>query len=266
MFEGLRRLFGGSAVPPAPASVRPKRDVATLVSRLRVPAVELRAAEDARSHFGGYPQVPAGFDWPARDRRPLAFLASLALEEVQRALPIGWLPPEGSLLFFFDAEGWFKGPSPDPAVIFVPPDVPTHAAIDVEAQCLPRGSMECVRIDTLPHYKREPIPALDLTDAESDDYGDLCDGLRGDGPSHQIGGFPNIVQTDDMEQQCHKIAVQRGWESSGPSDWRLLLQLDTDESLGLTAWGDCGIAYFWVREMDARRKDFSRVQTFVQFF
>lgn len=45
----------------------------------------------------------------------------------------------------------------------------------------------------------------------------------------------------------------------------LLLRVDTGDSLDLTMWGDCGIAYFWVREQDARRRDFAKVQAFVEF-
>jgi len=45
---------------------------------------------------------------------------------------------------------------------------------------------------------------------------------------------------------------------AGAAEWKLLLQLDTDEDIGWM-WGDVGMLYFWVREADARRSDFSKV-------
>ncbi len=43
-----------------------------------------------------------------------------------------------------------------------------------------------------------------------------------------------------------------------PGEWKLLLQLDTDDDTGWM-WGDVGTLYFWVRESDARRRDFNKV-------
>lgn len=37
----------------------------------------------------------------------------------------------------------------------------------------------------------------------------------------------------------------------GASNWRLLLQLDTDDDLGWM-WGDAGTIYFWVEDSAAR--------------
>lgn len=39
---------------------------------------------------------------------------------------------------------------------------------------------------------------------------------------------------------------------SGAADWRLLLQIDTDEDGPGWMWGDVGRIYFWVKEQDLR--------------
>ena len=42
---------------------------------------------------------------------------------------------------------------------------------------------------------------------------------------------------------------------SGIKDWRLLLELGSDENAGLI-WTDFGKLYFWIREEDLRNSDF----------
>jgi uncharacterized protein YwqG len=90
----------------------------------------------------------------------------------------------------------------------------------------------------------------------------------GNAPRHQIGGFPSTVQGDEMEVECQLVSNglycgdSSGYENpraaalrAGAADWRLLLQLDSDDDLG-TMWGDLGTLYFWIREQDARAPRF----------
>ena len=55
-----------------------------------------------------------------------------------------------------------------------------------------------------------------------------------------------------------RIELQRS-----AKDWRLLLQLDSDEALGFT-WGDAGRLYFWIREEDLLRSHFEDVVCVLQ--
>ena len=67
-----------------------------------------------------------------------------------------------------------------------------------------------------------------------------------------------------MEFECEQmLAALEGREPKATrlrdTDWRLLLQVDTDADLK-TKWGDGGRLYYWIREADARAGDFSKIQ------
>ena len=43
--------------------------------------------------------------------------------------------------------------------------------------------------------------------------------------------------------------------SKGAKEWQLLLQIDTDENIGMR-WGDAGMIYYWMRASDLQKCDF----------
>ena len=45
--------------------------------------------------------------------------------------------------------------------------------------------------------------------------------------------------------------------------WRLLLQLDSCEDLGMM-WGDMGLVYFWIRQEDLQARRFDRTWVILQ--
>jgi len=89
---------------------------------------------------------------------------------------------------------------------------------------------------------------------------------------HQILGYPTPVQNPDMEMECQLASngvnvgsSEEGYKDprvpelkAGAGEWKLLLQVDTDKDTGWM-WGDVGTLYFWIREADAQRDDFSKV-------
>jgi uncharacterized protein YwqG len=132
------------------------------------------------------------------------------------------------------------------------------------------------RVDSYPSWERGPIAALGLTDAESDAYIALRDAQFEGTPQHQLGGFPSPVQGDDMELQCQLAShglycgdssgyddPRAGALEAGAGDWRLLLQLDSDDDVRVM-WGDAGMIYFWIREQDARANAFDRAWLVLQ--
>jgi uncharacterized protein YwqG len=52
---------------------------------------------------------------------------------------------------------------------------------------------------------------------------------------------------------------------AGAADWRLLLQVDSDENATMM-WGDTGRVYFWMRDEDLRAARFERVWTILQCY
>jgi uncharacterized protein YwqG len=92
---------------------------------------------------------------------------------------------------------------------------------------------------------------------------------------HSFGGWPNLIQAP-MELECqlvtHGIYVggpeayadpRAAGLSRGAVDWRLLLQLDSDDGLNWM-WGDAGMLYFSCREQDMAEGKFDRSWTILQ--
>ncbi|WP_433476847.1 DUF1963 domain-containing protein [Spirillospora sp. CA-142024] len=93
-------------------------------------------------------------------------------------------------------------------------------------------------------------------------------GDRPDGePRHKIGGFPDWIQGPMWHHiQMSSNGIPLDGDEPDPREaallpstpeWRLLLQLDTDDELGWL-WGDGGRLYFAIRVGDLAKGDFSR--------
>lgn len=226
--------------------------------------------------LGGTPQLPDSLAWPQRKGRPISFIAELDLAAIRAVGGPDWLPVSGFLHLFYDAEEqpWGFDPADrDRWQIIVSEDVlePTMKrplALSGDAVFVPvtlkgRSAMTyptTERLDLSPEVGRafefEPVQAL-------------LDSDLGIGPRHQVGGYPSPIQGDGMEleSQLASNGIFMGGPDSysddriasleaGAADWRLLLQIDSDEEAGMM-WGDLGILYVWVREQDARAGNFS---------
>jgi uncharacterized protein YwqG len=263
----FRRLFGDKGGDPPP----PCRDVAALVAPLARQAVQLvKSSDETTSYLGGTPALPAGTAWPSKGGEPLAFLASLDLVSLSAALPLAWLPSSGRLLFFYDLENQPWGFDPKDRgswTVMHAPGAATQPSPSPAASSLPRQYVSLRAVATLPSWQRPEVEALGLTEDESET---LIDMSHGPSPRHHVGGFPDPIQGDEMELECQLVSHglycgdPSGYKSpealrlqGGASDWRLLLQMDSDDDLGVM-WGDAGILYFWIREEDARAGRFDK--------
>ena len=177
------------------------------------------------------------------------------------------LPPDGLLSFFYDVEGQPGGSAEDRggwAVAWTP--APERLARrPATAGALPscRATFEA-RL-SLPGYGSPFRDALDLTDEELDAYDDLQGMIRAPHPEHQILGHPFPVQNgvaDNAEVSFggplpeDREGAEYRRRQDAVRGWRLLLQVDSDNALGVS-WGDSGMLYFLLRDDDlaARRFD-----------
>jgi uncharacterized protein YwqG len=128
-----------------------------------------------------------------------------------------------------------------------------------------------------PDDQRLDLEEVGLDDDRLDEYRDFVERGLGEGPYHQIGGFPYPLQHDNMEEQCH--LASQGVDLSQPGgytslkaqrlradshDWRLLLQFDTDPDIG-AVWGPGDTLYFWIRAEDAIKGHFDDTWLIHQF-
>jgi len=247
------------------------RDLSALVSPLAAPALQIvDAAAQSRTHLGGAPDLPQGIIWPTRDGVPLTFLARLSLDEIQAGLSVPWLPVSGDLLFFYDGINQLWGFDPQDkgswAVLHLaglPAQGMTDSPAVTPGALLPRRSAGFRWIDVLPSFESEAVRGLKLSNEELDEYIGFTEARYLQGPKHQLAGVPNPIQGDTMELECQLASHGVEALTPGSADWRLLLQFDTDDDLGVM-WGDCGRLYFWVREGDARASDFSNCWLILQ--
>lgn len=301
--DGWRRKLTGAGIEPTLAAalaelVRPSiallPEATVADGALPVGSTKLGGSPDLP---GGMPWpvrrpyrlvVPRGNRTPMQQERPLAFLAQIAMSD---AIAVGGtdlaLPKWGLLSFFYDAESQPWGFDPGDAVGFrlmwfgdrilqrrQPPE-----ALEQRFNTVPLAARarEC-----LPPAETFAVSQIltSAADAKSS-RGQLVDLLAGEGredfshASHALGGWPCPIQ-GEMETECQLVANgvfcggPEGFSSeraarlrSGAADWRLILQLSTDERAGWM-WGDGGKIYVWMRERDVSARRFDRCWTILQ--
>ncbi len=255
-----------------------------LEKKLAEPCVRLKhTTEPRKSHLGGIPRLPEGVAWPEHHGSPLDFLARLSLAELKAAWPADWpadsMPWEGALLFFYDNENqpWGFDPADRGSwrVLRVPDLEEPAAVVNPDSETgWDHRTIEFVTGLSLPSPDR--VPQEQVPEDLADDYADRTRTIAGEGPMHQIGGFPYPVQNDSMELESQLasnglfVGNETGYNdpraetlAAGAGDWRLLLQVDTDDDLS-AMWGDCGLLFFWIRAQDAARGDFENTWVVLQ--
>lgn len=236
--------------------------------------------------LGGQPDLDARHAWPSWKGAPQSFLAQFDLAALHLSGCPDWLPKHGALFFFYDAEQSTWGFDPKDrgswSVIYDPdgfaaaprsqPDLPDHGRFGERPL---RGHPARSRPDA--ELLGVTAPEFD-TPAYQDYEARLHADLPRNAPWHQIGGYPAAIQDSGMAIECQLASngVNLGEPGAyasprakmlraGAMDWRLLLQIDTDDGAGMM-WGDDGRLYFWVREEEARRGDFTGVWMVLQCY
>jgi uncharacterized protein YwqG len=222
--------------------------------------------------------------------RPLAFLAQINLSDVAAAggTNLG-LPNWGLLSFFYDAESQPWGFDPGDSVGFrlmwfgdpvLEQQQPSKTldAVFKPVSLLPQAR-ECVPPPETFAVSQILDRATDQKSARAQLKGlfsrDTRDAYLISG--HALGGWPCPIQ-GEMETECQLVSngifcgLPEGYASTkaahlrpGAADWRLVLQLTSDESAGFE-WGDSGTIYVWMREQDVRARRFDRCWTVLQCY
>ncbi len=218
----------------------------------------------------------------------MPFLAQLALSELAPFDDEHLLPKSGWLVFFHAGEEvWGFSPADASAwkvlhvecapAALAPREFPD--ALDEEARFAECG-VAISREDSLPDLDGAAGEALGLAgDDETEGYAELVRALAGgdEDELHRVLGWPDPIQ-GDMQLECQLVAngidvgepagyadPRRQQLEAGVGDWRLLLQIDSDERTGMM-FGDAGRVYVWIRKQDLLARRFDRAWSLVQCY
>jgi uncharacterized protein YwqG len=236
-----------------------------------------------KSHQGGMPDLPAGFQWPVHSGRPLDFLLQVNCAETAEFDLESALPRAGLMVFFYDLEEQPWGYDPDDLdgfkVAFFEDDSNLWLhPIPAQSKHLPTCALQFSACLTTPspwsRAYENLLRKIAFTSQEEDNYFMFMDKLNEmadtKGGQHRLLGHSTNLQGDmQLEAQLVTHGINcgdpEGYRSAqakaledGADDWRLLLQIDSDRTANLT-WGDAGMLYFWIRKQDLQAQAFERV-------
>jgi len=225
------------------------------------------------SRLAGWPDVPAGFEWPVFGEEPMALLAQIDLADVKTHAPDSGLPDSGWLYFFWAMEkgSWgyesedtdtfavryHEGPVEGLTRAAPPPGLPELAlALEPCKLAFEPGV-------SLPDWRDLRYPKdMDL-EGQLEAWYELSVRVMGQEPPrgtlHHLLGHAQLVQGDSRGA----AATHRGGEKA---DWNLLLQLETDEPGPNWMWGDAGTVYFLLRDEDLEARRFDQAWLVAQSY
>jgi uncharacterized protein YwqG len=234
------------------------------------------SSAEPRTRLGGMPNLPADIPWPARKDGSLhSFLMQVDLAQLDD-LGHFHLPRAGSLFFFCDAvdipAGFDPGDKDGFKVIYAASPlagIPQRTSPrELGRECIFEGFLLEPQLELTAPNESWEIQQLRFSPSEADAYSDL---FHSDGIVHRIGGYPDIIQNDDLELKAE--LVSHGIYCGGPegyregrnrkleggaANWRFLAQIDSEERSGMM-WGDLGKLYFLIREQDLKAQNFDCV-------
>lgn len=241
------------------------------------------AIQPGQSKFGGMPDLPANTAWPSMNGAPMEFIAQIQLADAHPYDSARLLPEHGLLLFFYDASQQTFGADPNDKagvrVIYTTAaaaglartDLPTDLPAAGRSRVCSVGFSEELTLALQPNLEE---PSLQWSEDDQAKYDAALQQLAGapTHPIHRLLGNPDTIQ-DDMRMECQLAANGVADPGSAPdqvaklapgaNDWLLLLQVDSDESVGMR-WASSGMLYFWIRQVDLANRQFEHVWVVLQ--
>ncbi len=238
--------------------------------------------------IGGMPDMPVDLVWPEHKGKPISLLAQINLEEIKNYDKDNVLPNTGMLYFFYDnsEQNWGYDPADKETFKIIHYDselsvlkrIEFPDSLDKDCRFNP-CSVEFKNYFTLPEYDSYAIEALGLTNEEADLYIELLENSYDDDDDviHSLLGYPVQIQ-GDMMLECQLVSNglycgdEVGYDDpkaeelkDGSRNWRLLLQIDTDDNADMM-WGDSGMIYFWIEEENLKKKQFDKSWCILQCY
>ncbi len=214
---------------------------------------------------------------------PLAFLGQLSLREIQAVAPLPGWPKEGILAFFYDPDKIWGNRSVNRGhcrILFFSEDAPLRQ-MDYPELLGKKGRYPERALTTRCEWTLEKHLKMNKDGAPlQKEFRELlqklnADGPDADGPVHRCGGHAQEIKAK-LRFQCQVVTNGHNWGEravandprlaeldKGVNDWQLVMQFDSDQSLGWK-WGSEGRVYFMARRQDIEAGDFSNCWAILQ--
>lgn len=236
-----------------------------------------------QSKFGGRPALPPKWEWPHYTneygkRIALTFLLQLNCEELAPYDTDNLLPHEGIFYLFYDLinQPWrnSKGVkllyTPTPVSELITADFPDRLA---NAHRLYEMGLKFSNRPTVPHWD-DYLSLFGDNDNTYTDWELIEQHLSNWGYPHiesagRVLGYASLIQ-NGIAEACESRArgeKQDSYSIESACEWTLLLQLNCVEEQEVDIpFGDCGSLYFYIRQSDLKRRDFSQIQFELQCY
>ncbi|MBX9158535.1 YwqG family protein [Bacillus cereus] len=234
------------------------------------PTIKVKAEKGStklwESKIGGNPYLPIGADAPKSAKGvPLKLLAQINFEDVP---PMENMPKTGILQFYTDVTHYLIGMSLDNRTEQKDFRVIYHPEVIKDRNKLIVGFEEIQgeTVIDIPEAKLEF--AKGVQPVTSGDYRFNSEYLKGFDEDKEVKDGDNLVELGEfyytnMSESGHRMGGYPFFTQFDPRDEgseydTLLLQIDSDESIGLM-WGDVGVANFFINKDKLAKLDFSDV-------
>lgn len=238
------------------------------------------------SKFGGCPDLPGDVAWFRRERAniPLSFIGQVNLAEIAPFDLEHKLPECGMLYFFYDCsvapDGMPWGFAPEDSdgwrVYFYDGDMsalsrkapPADLKENENGMLFGTSGMHFEAVAELPSTESDLTNGLDVPDDEElqDRYWQWLDEHTPELSNKLLGHVDNVQ--GGMELECeyvthgnncgtsdgYRIGKSEGLDKKA-AHWNLLLQVDSNENIGMM-WCDAGRLYFWITDEDLANRAF----------